>query len=202
MSVIESDMIELITKNNAMYFESAKAYPLDHRGVKWASAESQHLRFKILCEIADDFFKSSILDVGCGLGHLIDYLLNNQFEGRYKGIDTVDQMIVQAKRRYPSFTFETNHIDAISNDAYDYVVASGIFTFVNWPSMQDTIEKLFSFAKRGVAFNSLSAFASQKEAEIFYPDPNCVLEFCEKITSNVVLRQDYMPHDFTLYLYR
>ena len=195
-------MTELITRNNAIYFESAKAYPFDHRGVKWASAESQRIRFEVLCEIAEDFFKSSILDVGCGLGHLIDYLLSNQFSGLYKGIDTVDQMIVASKKRYPLFDFETNVLDSIQNAAYDYVIASGIFTFVNWPSMQSTIEKLFLCSKKGVAFNSLSAFAIEKEAEIFYPDPRSVFEFCKKITSNVVLRQDYMPHDFTIYLYR
>ncbi|MCS5707802.1 class I SAM-dependent methyltransferase [Candidatus Berkiella cookevillensis] len=194
-------MTELIARNNAIYFESAKAYPFDHRGVKWASAESQRIRFEVLCEIAENFFKSSILDVGCGLGHLIDYLQSNQFSGVYKGIDTVDQMVLQAKKRYPLFNFETNDLDAMKDVAYDYVIASGIFTFVNWSSMQNTIEKLFLCSKKGVAFNSLSALSIEKESEIFYPDPIKVFEFCKKITSNVVLRQDYMPHDFTIYLY-
>lgn len=195
-------MTELITRNNTIYFESARAYPFDHRGVKWVSAESQRIRFEVLCQIAEDFFKSSLLDVGCGLGHLIDYLQSNQFSGVYKGIDTVAQMIFQAKKRYPLFDFETNDLDAMQSVAYDYVIASGIFTFVSWPAMQSTIEKLFLCSRKGVGFNSLSAFSVEKEEGIFYPEPKSVFEFCKKFTPNVILRQDYMPYDFTIYLYR
>lgn len=195
-------MIDYINKNNSIYHASAKAYPNDYRGVKWISAESQFLRFKVLCEVADNIFKSSILDVGCGFGHLVDYLLSNQFEGRYKGIDIVDQMVLDAKKRHPSFDFETNDIDSILTESQDYILASGIFTFSDWKSMQIIIQKLFSCSSKAFAFNSLQLSCGAKEKEIFYADPIETLDFCKSITSNVILRQDYMPEDFTIYMYK
>ena len=193
-------MHEAISKNNAIYFESARAYPSCHRGVKWASKESQFTRFKVLCEIASDSFQSRILDVGCGLGHLVDYLLSQSFTGTYEGIDIVDQMVVNAKKRHPTFDFKTNDIDAIVCGSVDYVMASGLFAFVDLNLIQEMIPQLFLRATKGLAFNCLSTAAVHKEADVFYQDPTEIINFCKSITPTVMLRHDYMPHDFTIYM--
>jgi 2-polyprenyl-3-methyl-5-hydroxy-6-metoxy-1,4-benzoquinol methylase len=199
-------MTHPIHKNNTLYFESVSKYPYDYRGVKWASHESQFLRFKILCKIADNIFHSRILDVGCGLGHLPDYLISQQFSGIYKGIDLVDQMIIGARKRHPSYDFETNDIDSIPLSSYDYVLASGLFPFVDWQNMQEIIKNLITRAKQGVAFNCLSAFTNHKEKnqnkEIFYPHPTDVFNFCQTLTPKLTLRHDYLENDFTVYMYK
>lgn len=195
-------MSNLINKNNTIYHASAKAYPNDYRGVKWHSAETQFLRFKILCEVAEDIFISDILDVGCGFGHLVDYLITNQFKGTYKGIDIVAEMIIHAKQRHPSFHFEINDVDSVLPTSHDHVLASGIFTFSDLENMQATIRLLFSRCKKSLAFNSLKLSTFSKEKEIFYADPIKTLDFCKSITPSCFLRQDYLPEDFTIYMYR
>lgn len=189
-----------ISRNNRIYFDSVKQYPDNHKGVKWSSAESQFLRFKILCEIAPDLFESTILDVGCGLGHLVDYLIESHFHGSYKGIDLVYEMILKAQKRHPSYHFENNDLDSVSPNSYDYVLASGVFTFMDWASAQCIIPVLFSKAKKGIAFNCLSARADEKDENIFYPDSKQMLAFCQTITSAVILREDYLDNDFTIYM--
>jgi 2-polyprenyl-3-methyl-5-hydroxy-6-metoxy-1,4-benzoquinol methylase len=197
-------MSDFIHKNHTIYLESLTLHSHDYKRVKWNSVESQFLRFKILCEIASDIFTSSLLDVGCGLGHLADHLISKQFVGVYKGIDLVEQMIEGARKRHPFFDFETNDIDAIAKESYDYVLASGIFAFADWENMQETIRALFCRATKGVAFNCLSALSKHKEneSELFYPAPYEVLAFCQSITSKIALRHDYLENDFTLYLYK
>lgn len=192
----------MILKNNTIYYETAKAYPKDYRGVHWASKESQFLRFKVLCEISPELFKSDILDVGCGLGHLVDYLIDNEFTGIYKGIDIVHQMILNAKKRHPNFDFETNDIDSVEIENYDYVVASGLFTYVDLPTMQNMISALYSRAAKGLAFNSLSALAKHNEEGMFYPNPSEIFNFCKSITPKLSLIQSYLPNDFTVYMYK
>ncbi|MFO1258965.1 MAG: class I SAM-dependent methyltransferase [Gammaproteobacteria bacterium] len=191
-----------INKNNRIYYASAKAYPNDYRGVKWSSEESQFLRFKVLCEVSNHIFKSNILDVGCGFGHLVDYLVKNQFEGSYKGIDIVDQMIMVAKKRHPSFHFETNDLDSIHPENHDYILASGIFTFSDWENMRIHIQQLFSFCRKGIAFNTLRLSNRLREEELFYADPLETLTFCKSITPHAILRQDYMLEDFTVYMHK
>lgn len=192
-----------IQKNNAIYLESVTCFPADHRGVKWHSVESQFLRFKILCEIAPDFWQKSVLDVGCGLGHLVDYLIEQDFTGVYKGIDILPRMIELAQQRYPNKDFEVNVIEELEQ-TYDYVVASGVFAFANWEILKELIVAMNQRACRGVAFNCLSGLIAptQKEEGLFYPLPTEVLEFCRQITPKVSLRHDYLDSDFTIYIYK
>jgi SAM-dependent methyltransferase len=135
-------MQDPISKNNAIYYESVKAYPDDYRGVKWESAQSQFLRFKILGGISPLIFNYSILDVGCGLGHLVDYLISRDFKGSYQGIDISYPMIAQAKKRHPNFTFEHNDIEHISEKSVEYVLASGIFAFSDFEQAKHTLSLL------------------------------------------------------------
>lgn len=195
-------MYDLYSLNNRLYFESVTDYPHDYRGVKWSSAESQFIRFKLLCEIADNIFNSRILDVGCGLGHMVDYLKSNHFSGSYKGIDIVDQMIVLASKRHPTFHFETNDIDSIAIDEHDYVLASGIFALTTANQVKDLIPELFERAKMGLAFNCLSSRADDKEDGMHYQIPGDIFHFCKKLTHKVKLREDYLQHDFTIYMYK
>jgi hypothetical protein len=53
-----------------------------------------------------------------------------------------------------------------------------------------------------LAFNSLSNWANDQEANEFYADPVQVLNFCRELTPWVVLRHDYHPRDFTVYMYK
>lgn len=197
-------IVHPITKNNTLYNESVSAYPFDHRGVKWSSAASQFLRFKVLCEMAPDVFQSRLLDVGCGLGHLVDYLMSQKFTGIYKGIDWVEQMIVNARQRHPRYDFETNDISSIAPNQYDYVLASGIFAFAEWEMMHETIRGLMSCAVKGVAFNCLNARVPkcERESAIHHYDPDKILEICKKIVPKISIRQDYLESDFTVYMYK
>lgn len=197
-------MQDPINKNNALYYESIQAYPNDYRGLKWESAEWQFLRFKILTEVSPILLHSTVLDVGCGLGHLVDYLLSQNFKGKYKGIDLCHQMIVLAQKRHPGLTFENNTIENIENNSVDFVLASGIFAFVDFTQLQYFIQLLFLKSKQGVAFNCLSPYTPErhKEPELFFPNPSDVFDLCKKLTPYVSLRHDYLENDFTLYLYK
>jgi hypothetical protein len=87
------------------------------------------------------------------------------------------------------------------------VVASGVMSY-RVSHMQAYVEKvlhrLYSWATIGVALNFLSGAtpASERVKQFMYYDPAHVLELAFKLTPNVVLRHDYLPNDFTLYLYR
>lgn len=189
-------------QNNLIYADSISLYPNDHRGVNWISHESQFVRFKILCEIADDIFSSNLLDVGCGLGHLVDYLHTNQFSGTYKGIDIFNPMITLAKNRHPDFDFDCNDIHAIEKMTFEYVLASGIFAFVDSECTKKTIADLFQRATKGLAFNCLSTATKNKVPGVYYHQPQVLINFCKELTPHVILRENYLPNDFTLYLIR
>lgn len=173
-----------------------------YRAVDWGSEAGQQKRFRVLLESCD-FRRARVLDVGCGVGALVAHLQQAEFAGAYCGIDLVPEMVTAAKRLHPKADFrEENLADCARDFAPDLVVASGLFTFADEAELKATVRALFAATRRVVAFNSLSAWAPQTEPGEYYADPTEVLRFCRELTSRVVVRHDYMPHDFTVYLYR
>ncbi len=173
--------------------------------VDWGSKASQDLRFRILLEPFVRNRKTySILDVGCGLGHLYSFIQENELPLKYNGIDAIDAMVEEARKRHSEIksAFEVSKLSDKKSEQFDIVVASGIFYVAcDENRMQEEIRNMFDLCKYGIAFNSLSSWASEKEEEEFYADPAKVLEFCHSLTSKCIMRHDYMTHDFTVQLF-
>jgi SAM-dependent methyltransferase len=176
-------------------------HPGDHRGVDWGSAESQRRRFEVLAAVGN-LASADVLDVGCGLGHLRDFLENRGAAARYRGIDLLTEMIEAARRRQTGTRFERASIEDMSSGSDDYVLASGVFTFADEAALRRDVAAMFRVCRIAVAFNSLSAWADRAKPGEFHADPAATLEFCRSLTPWVVLRHDYHPGDFTIYLYR
>ena len=178
------------------------------RAVGWGSERSQARRFEVMNQIAN-LKGARILDVGCGLAAFHEWLKAQGIEHDYYGCDITQAMVERAREKTGLSTILLGDIDQFDpvNDAsaFDYVFASGIFCFDpqgGHDAMNATIEKMFALARAGVCFNSLSALADTKEADEFYADPARTLADCQKLSRSVVLRHDYHPADFSVYIYR
>jgi hypothetical protein len=116
-------------------------------------------------------------------------------------------MVEEAQARFPKVQILNKTIFDLdlSIGAFDYLFASGIFVF-RQESPEDylfsTIKTMYEFCIKGISFNSLSVWAGEKSPNEFYADPVNVINFCKKISHKVVLRHDYHPADFTIYMYR
>ncbi len=176
-----------------------------YKSLNWGSQDGQQLRFRILAEIGD-ISQKHILDVGCGLGHFADWLQTQGIEVMYTGLDVTVSMLDAARKRLSQHDFvEGDFLDEsiLEGRTFDYVFASGLFYTYKGGALEwqkKTILKLWDLAEKGVAFNNLSSWAEHKEPDEYYSDPCMVLGFCGKITPRVVLRHDYHPGDFTIYM--
>jgi len=177
-----------------------------HRSLGWGSRESQQKRFEILAGIgmaAGD----RVLDVGCGLADLNAWLIEHRPGVGYSGIDFTPGMIEKAQARFPNAKILNKTVFDLdlSIASFDYLVASGIFFLLREKPrqcMESAIVQMFNFATKGIAFNSLSAWAKDKVQGEFYAEPTDVITFCKKLSPYVVFRHDYHPADFTVYVYR
>jgi len=174
--------------------------------VGWGSKESQVIRFDALCQ-AGDFSGKSVLDVGCGLGDLYAHLKNQAVVCKYAGVDINSRMIADAKKRFPEADFRVldilTHADILVG--YDFVVLSGAFNLSqdrHKEIMEAMIQVMYRIARVAVAFNILSMKADFFEPGGYYARPGEMLDFCLTMTRRVMLRHDYMTHDFTVYMYR
>ncbi len=190
------------------YYDSLiKEYgPNDSRSVGWTSESTEKIRYTILSEIGD-LNNHSILDVGCGFGNLYDFLKNKNLSFSYKGIDINPKIISLAKEKHPNISFETLDFGSYQNGKYDYIFCSGALSFKvpNYKQFYfEYIKKMFNSSNIGIAFNMLNyknntnhgddkLFATYSTKEIY--------DFCLTLTSKVTIRENYLPNDFTIYLY-
>jgi ubiquinone/menaquinone biosynthesis C-methylase UbiE len=190
----------------AFYDDRVARFGVDPRALDWGSHTSQQTRFRVLTQI-DDLAGRSILDVGCGLADLFAFLQASEIPASYTGYDISPAALAHARARFPKLDLHLVDLMAerVSSSSFDFVVASGIFHLRPegaYPYLQAMVEKMYRSCRRGVAFNTLSAKSDEITSGRFVADPAKVLDMCLDITPNVVLRHDYLPHDFTVYLYR
>lgn len=68
--------------------------------------------------------------------------------------------------------------------------------------LRQFLRSTFDGCRKAVAVNMLSTWADWYDRGRHYYDPVRTLRHARTLTRRVVLRHDYLPHDFTVYLYR
>jgi len=163
--------------------------------VGWGDAEgSQHKRFQKLLDIGV-CEGDSILDVGCGVGHLYEYC-GNRIE--YQGVDPNTLYIEKAKEIYPEGIFTEGTLKDVPG-TFDWALMSGIFN-MDFPrkEMIETINLAVSKVNNGVAFNFLTGKENPDSILEFY-SPRDITEIFESHSPEIV--EDYgVVDDFTVYI--
>jgi SAM-dependent methyltransferase len=179
--------------------------------------QNQAKRFQTLLDIGVQE-GDSILDLGCGLGHLSEHLEKINLNVNYTGIDTNKWAIEQAHEfkeninspmlgvpkayQFKDATYIHGTIFEICG-RYDWGLASGVFN-VQFPKLEmlETINELLLKSKKGVAFNLLSHADANfdKDIPMVYETyiPN---EIVSHLKGDVSIVKDYgVTNDFTVYI--
>jgi len=189
----------------AYYDRLVDRYGHDPRACDYGSAASQAAKYRVLADVAP-LEGRSVLDVGCGFADYADFLEARFPKVQYTGIDLSRRMTEEARRRRPDLEIvHASILDWSDARRFDVVSANGIFYLLGRDApalMRDLIARMYRLCDHAIAFNSLSTWASVHEPGEFYAEPREILEYCHTIAPWVTLRHDYLPHDFTVYLYR
>ena len=175
--------------------------PLEHSASE--ILESSVKRYANLTNIEPIARGSSVLDVGCGLGYLCDYMREAGWHGAYTGVDINPDMIAAAKERLPGEEFICADIltDGFHQQA-DYVFCGGTVQirprFTDPKAyLHEMIRKMFSLAEKGLAFDVFSTRVDYMDDEDkLYTDPVDLLRFCYGLTPRIMLRNDCRPYEF------
>jgi SAM-dependent methyltransferase len=209
MHPLSADLVRL----QQHYDSLARRHGDTPAAVQQSSIETQDRRLTVLAEIGP-VADAEILDFGCGAGRLLHVLQQRfAFTGDYTGYDLSHELLRIARAKHPAMRWERRDIftEGVGGE-YDYVFISGVFNnriANNHMFLQQTLETLFPCARRGLAFNALSAYVDYRDPELYYFDPEEIFRFCkEHLSAAVTLRHDYeikpdAPlYEFTAYVYR
>ena len=148
--------------------------------------------------------QGEVLDVGCGLGHLIAYLDYKQLSyTTYHGVDVSPRMIYEATKRHSSrenVSFERRDVleDPLPPASFDtgYILSVLGYPIGDDPmkSMMGIIENAFAACRTGIVFSHL--VAERKEGLKFTTIPKGLAARCEsEIGAKVDIDDDGV--DFT-----
>jgi len=209
-------------KKQIEYYEGLLAeHGESYLALDWNSKESQKLRYQVLKEIFVYGRKASnisALDVGCGFGDFYGFLkaekLLSRHRIRYTGYDISAKLLEVAKKRYSGARFEHRDIMEDRNvPGSDYIFCSGVFNIrtqdpgSHLEFVKSMLLRMYDLVNYGVAANFLSEGAlpiSDPEdinsGRYYYFRPDDILSFCRFVCGRFILRHDYHPGDFTVYL--
>jgi SAM-dependent methyltransferase len=178
----------------------------------WGSAVSQRIRFEVLSNMFRSSSNFSVADIGCGLGDFYPFLRERGFTNfRYVGLDLNSQFIAEAATRYPDVEFVAGDLpDLISrvSEPFDYAIASGIYNLGYDLSealrrVRRDLELLQPRVRVACGVNFLSTHADSRDPMSLYFDPAEMLRLGTSIFGRYCrLYHDYLPHDFTLLLFK
>lgn len=189
------------------YEDKVRRYGFDHRGLGFGSRTSQEKRFEALVRLGD-FNARRVLDVGCGFGDLLRFLVERGIQPLYTGLDICEPMIARCRESFPVSAGRFVVADALEHqpdEPYDYVVASGIFGLDADDArsrIAPTVRRMFSWCRIGMAVNFLSGRSPAPAQARVYVEPAEALELGLALSPAVRLDHSYLPNDFTLHVYK
>lgn len=167
------------------------------------SKETQEKRFESLRRLWS-FTDKSVLDLWCGFGDFCWFLEQRYQNVRYTGIDIVEPFIVAAQKKYPRWTFYIQDMFTfVPEKNYDYIVANWAFS-ANIKDNRlylDLIKTMFCYASIWFWRTMLKAWKHPNDEIFLSWNVNQIREFCLSLTPYVVIYEDYLPYDFTVFLY-
>jgi len=204
MTMPTDDCNETIARYKTRY----SLYGYSPKTLGWDKGK-QRLRFQALTE----HFRlegSSVLDIGCGFGDLNQLLAEQTDDYRYVGIDLVDDLISKAAELYaaPNRSFITgDFLRHEFTETFDYVVASGMFNHKlkqigNDAFIEGCMRKAFRLCREAIAFDFLSDKVDYRYDHTHHSSPEAILSMAYRLSRNVILRNDYMPFEFSIIVFK
>lgn len=195
------------------YRATFRAHGATPQGVDWgAREEAARMRQDAMLAITEGCAPGgTLLDVGCGYGALADRIDARGMELDYTGIDVVEEMVLEGRRRHPHRRFlDGDFLAAPSVASYDYVVCNGILTQKLGASIlemnrhaRELVSSIFAACRRGCAFNVMTTHVNFQAENLYYRNPIELLGWCmSELTPSVRLDHAYPLYEYTIYLYR
>lgn len=169
----------------------------------------QDIRFEILTS-QYNFANKSILDIGCGFGDLNKTLKKAYTHYEYFGIDICSDIISKGKELFSSPNIHMVCGDFLSynfKSSFHWAIASGVFNHIlldneNYNFIYSVIEKSYSIVTDGFSFDFISNRVDYRDKHLFYASPEKILEMAYSFSKRVILRSDYMPFEFSVFIFK
>ena len=196
------------------YEECLARHGDNHLGVDWPNPGDAETRYRVMLDLIRPAASGpTLLDFGCGLGHLLEFIRKSErLDIDYAGLDLSPQFVERCRAKHPGVEFiRADLLDAPPEISQrDYVVANGVFTEKRGLGFDEMlayfealVPRLFSLARVGLAFNVMSKQVDWERDDLFHLPLDTLAGFLAKeVTRHFVIRNDYGLYEYTVYAYK
>jgi SAM-dependent methyltransferase len=157
------------------YDKCFKQHGDNNLGVDWPNYEDTLTRHQVMYEIIKKE-NSTLLDFGCGLGHFNEWIINNNKQIQYSGLDINEGFYNACKTKFPNLSFYNVDIFKENNlPNFDYITINGVFTEKQGLTQIEMMEfftsaliKLWDKCDKGIAFNLMSKHVDWEREDLFH----------------------------------
>jgi SAM-dependent methyltransferase len=195
------------------YEERLREHGDTNLGVGWPDQKKVEVMYQVMLSVTEPNTPATLLDFGCGPARMLDWMsARPQWSSlRYTGIDFNPDSIAIARQKYPAVRFI--HKDILRepfDERFDYVVLNGVLTMKAsvpfdemWAYAQDLLRRVFQISTRAIAFNVMSKAVDWEKDILFHLPTDLLIGFLTtQLSRRFVIRQDYAPYEYTVYVYR
>lgn len=170
----------------------------------------QDVRFKSLTELIPRDKPFSILDFGCGLAHLRDYLSAQSLSFSYTGVDILPEFIEANRAKYPADNFQLINETSDIHDHFDYVIVAGTFNILYFEQPDkhknyifETLRQLFNLTNRYLSVNFMTDQVDFIQSGAYHQNVAELHNFVStKLSRRLLIDQSYMPYEYTVTVWK
>lgn len=190
--IIEKDNSTVSFKQAAYYGRLLEKHGPGVEAVASGQQIYKDLRYKKLSNIFSSDIGDSLIvhDVGCGLGHLYEYLKDTFPEKNivYSGSEVTPKFVKTCRKNYPEIRFYLRDLyTGPFHEAYDYLMFGGTFYHLAGSSAHDFesfVHQMlcngFASCRKGMAFNLITGYVDYHQEDLFYCDLPKLINFIVK----------------------
>jgi len=179
------------------------------KSVLWPKGR-QDLRFKALTNHIAKDTRVSILDFGCGLAHLRDYLHQQSFAFSYTGADIVPEFIEANRAKFPDDRFLLIKDASDIKDSFDHVVISGTFNMLYFEEREkhrdyifDALAHLFDKTHHCLSVNFMTDQVDFVQGGAYHQNMAELHNFVSgKLSRRLLIDQSYMPYEYSITIWK
>ena len=153
--------------------------------------------------------RCSVLDFGCGLAHLRDYLASHPAPVDYTGADVVPEFVAAAAERHPADEFRLITTVDDLDGRWDHVIVSGTFNLryeaderANFDYLATVLTALFARATVSMSCDFMTEHVDFRHAEAHHQSIGELTAFVTtRLTRRFRIDQSYLPYEFALTAY-
>jgi SAM-dependent methyltransferase len=171
-----------------------------------------NIRYSVIQDYVEVNEELSILDYGCGLGYLYDYLQENLPKLQYFGSDLVEDFISHCQNKFPHINSNFFLVDPFTHfdKKFDIVFASGVFNIKSSLKEEnskqyvyDRITELFNASNKILICDFASKYVDFQQDEAQHFSIQDIADFCVKnLSRKFLIRHDKLPYEFTLVVWK